>query len=169
MSWNNVYKDLGNIWGERPSELAVAMVKYLRGHKINDDMICILDIGCGYGRDALYFMGQLRCEILGIDNSEKAIDMVKKVAISRKNVKFQCCNFTELGKDSYDVVFISNLYQLLRRSEREELRRTVMKVIKPNGLLFLSTLSISDPEHYGKEVPIPKESNSFQDRVYLHF
>ena len=58
---------------------------------------------------------------------------------------------------------------MLRRSEREELRRTVMKVIKPNGLLFLSTLSISDPEHYGKGVPIPKESNSFQDRVYLHF
>jgi len=146
------------------------MVKYyLRGDKINDDMISILDIGCGYGRDALYFLGQLRCEILGIDNSKKSIDMAKKVVTSRKNVNFQCCNFTELCKDSYDVVFISNLYQLLRRSEREELRRTVMKVIKPNGLLFLSTLSISDPEHYGKGVPIPKESNSFQDRVYLHF
>lgn len=55
------------------------MVKYyLRGDKINDDMISILDIGCGYGRDALYFLGQLRCEILGIDNSKKSIDMAKK-------------------------------------------------------------------------------------------
>ena len=169
MSGNNVYKDLGNIWGERPSELAVAMVKYLRGHKINDTMASILDMGCGYGRDALYFLGQLRCEILGIDISEKAIDMAKKAAISRKNVKFLRSDFTELSKDSYDIIHISNLYQLLRRSQREELRRMVMKVIKPNGLLFLSTLSISDPEHYGKKVPVPDEPNSFVDKVFLHF
>jgi len=169
MSWDNAYKDSGNIWGERPSELAIAMAKYLRGHKTNDNMISILDIGCGYGRDALYFLGHFRCEILGIDGSEKAIDLAKKAAVSRKNMKFQCCDFTELGKDSYDVVFISNLYQLLRRSEREELRRTVMKVIKPNGLLFLSTLSISDPEHYGKGAPFSDESNSFMDKVFLHF
>ena len=34
MSWDNAYKDTGNIWGERPSELAIAMVKHLRGDKI---------------------------------------------------------------------------------------------------------------------------------------
>ena len=44
-----------------------------------------------------------------------------------------------------------------------------MKVIKPNGLLFLSTLSISDPEHYGKGVPVSDEANSFTDKVFLHF
>ncbi|RJS86440.1 class I SAM-dependent methyltransferase [Methanophagales archaeon] len=84
MSWNNVYKEAGNIWGERPGGLAIAMVKYLRGHKTNDNMIRILDIGCGYGRDALYFLGHFRCEILGIDISEKTIDMAKKAALSRK-------------------------------------------------------------------------------------
>ncbi len=48
MSWNKVYKDGGNFWGERPSELAIAIVKYLRRHKTNDNGISILDIGCGY-------------------------------------------------------------------------------------------------------------------------
>ncbi len=95
--------------------------------------------------------------------------MAKKAALSRKDVRFQCCDFRELGKGSYDIVYISNLYHLLRRSQREELRIAVMKVIKPTGLLFLSTLSISDPEHYRKGVPVSDEPNSFVDKVFLHF
>jgi hypothetical protein len=61
------------------------------------------------------------------------------------------------------------LYQLLRDSERKGLRKAVMGALKPNGLLFLSTLSVRDPEHYGKGTPVPEEANSFEDRIYLHF
>jgi 2-polyprenyl-3-methyl-5-hydroxy-6-metoxy-1,4-benzoquinol methylase len=41
-------------------------------------------------------------------------------------------------------------------------------MLKPNGLLFLSTLSVRDPEHYGKGDPVPGETNSFHDKTYLH-
>jgi len=41
-------------------------------------------------------------------------------------------------------------------------------VLKPNGLLFLSTLSTRDPEHSEKGTPISGEINSFVDNVYLH-
>ena len=43
-----------------------------------------------------------------------------------------------------------------------------MSSLKPGGLLFLSTLSVRDPEHYGKGSPVPGEPNSFVDKVYLH-
>jgi SAM-dependent methyltransferase len=170
MFWDNEYKSSERVWGERPSELAVAVVRYLQKRKSNNEILSILDIGCGYGRDAFYFLNNFRCRILGIDTSEKAID-IASTAIPKtqeKDVKFQCCNFTELKEGGYDIVFISNLYQLLRKNERKELRKTVVRTLKPNGLLFLSTLSVRDPEHYGKGIPIPEESNSFQDRVYLH-
>lgn len=137
-------------------------------------MFSILDIGCGYGRDVFYFLDNFRCRILGIDISKKAIEIALDTDTALKtqkgdDVKFECCNFTELRDGKYDLVFISNLYQLLKKDERQELRKTIMRTLAPNGLLFLSTLSVRDPEHYRKGIPVFGESNSFQEKVYIHF
>ena len=171
MYWDNKYKSNGRIWGDGPSELATAAVEYLRKLKLNNEISDMLDIGCGYGRDAFYFQENLRCRILGIDVSEKAIAIASDAVpeAQKENARFQVCNFKELKKGKYDIVFTSNLYQLLKNDERRELRKTVMRSLKPNGLLFLSTFSVSDPEHYGKGVPVSGEPNSFQDDNYLHF
>lgn len=171
MYWNNQYKRNERLWGERPSELAIAAVEYLQKNKTNNEILSVLDIGCGYGRDAFYFLKNLRCRVLGVDISEEAIDIASNAALKsqKEDVKFQCCSFTGLKEGKYDIVFISNLYQLLKKNEREELRKMIMRTLKPNGLLFLSALSVSDPEHYGKGVPVPEEPNSFKDKVYLHF
>ncbi|MEX2739153.1 MAG: class I SAM-dependent methyltransferase [Candidatus Wukongarchaeota archaeon] len=171
MFWDNQYENNGRIWGEGPSELAITTVRYLQKLELNHQTLTLLDIGCGYGRDTFYFLNNLKCKILAIDISEKALDIASNAIpqSQKEDVKFQHCNFTELKKGKYDIVFISNLYQLLKKNERKELRKAVMRTLKPNGLLFLSTLSVKDPEHYGKGTPIPEEPNSFQDRVYLHF
>jgi hypothetical protein len=86
-----------------------------------------------------------------------------------ENVRFQCCNFTQLGINRYDILFISNLYQLLRPKERIMLQETVKRTMQPGGLMFLSTLSKNDPEHYGKGITVRDEVNSFIDEKYLHF
>lgn len=170
MSWNKVYKIHERVWGEGPSELAVVTVEYLRKCKSNKETLNILDIGCGYGRDAFYFLDNLRSRILGVDISERAIDIASNGVQEgqKENVRFQICNFTKLKDGKYDIVFASNLYQLLKKDERKELRKTIMRTLKMNGLLFLSTLSVNDPEHHGKGTPAPSEPNSFQDEAYLH-
>jgi len=171
MFWDNEYKSNERIWGNVPSELAIAAVRYLHKCRSNSETLSILDIGCGYGRDAFYLLDNLRCSILGVDISEKAIDIARDAILKagKEDVKFQCCSFTKLKEAKFDIVFISNLYQLLKKNERKELRRTVMRTLKPEGLLFLSTLSVRDPEHYGRGVPVCDEPDSFQDKVYLHF
>jgi SAM-dependent methyltransferase len=170
MFWDNEYKSNECVWGEGPSELAITAVRCLQKCKSGREVLSILDIGCGYGRDAFYFLDNLGCRVLGIDSSKKAIDIALNAALKEQSgvVKFRCCNFTELEKDSYDIVFISNLYHLLKKYERKELRKAILRILKPDGSLFLSTLSVKDPEHYGKGIPVPEESNSFQDRVYIH-
>ncbi len=168
-SWDDEYRRNERLWGERPSELATAAVIYLQKHKLNSNKWSMLDIGCGYGRDAFYCQEHLRCEILGIDTSQKAIDIALEASTSHKGAAaFRRCDFRQLKGDKYDVVFVSNLYQLLRKDERTELRDAAQRSLKPGGLLFLSTLSVNDPEHYGKGAPVPDEPNSFQDKKYLH-
>jgi len=75
----------------------------------------------------------------------------------------------EFGKNKFDVVFVSNLYHILKGKQREELRIKINSLLKPNGLLFLSTLSVNDPEEYGKGTPCTEEPNSFEKEKFLHF
>jgi 2-polyprenyl-3-methyl-5-hydroxy-6-metoxy-1,4-benzoquinol methylase len=133
--------------------------------------ISILDIGCGYGRDVLYLSRHLKCKILGIDSSQEAIRIASEACLKKAvgNAEFLCGNFDQVGSNKYDIVFISNLYQLLAPDQRAKLRETVNNIVLPGGLVFLSTLSVSDPEHYGKGVRIVHEINSFLDEKYLHF
>lgn len=170
MTWEDQYKESGKLWGEEPSMLAAAAVKYLQA-KAGTTAVSILDIGCGYGRDALYLSGNLNCKILGIDVSEKAIEMASNTAaqLKKRNMKFQCLDFSDLTLDGFDIVFVSNVYQILQQGEREILRRAISHALSQGGLLFLSTLSIKDPEHFGKGSAVPGEENSFRDKVYLHF
>ena len=171
MFWDNEYKNNGHAWGEGPSELAIVAVRYLQKNGLDGTVLSILDIGCGYDRDVLYFSRHLRCTILGIDNSEKAIDMARSTCqkIPNANINFRCCDFAELGEDRYHIIFIANLYHLLRPTERERLINKIKKVLRPGGLLFLNALSTSDPEEYGKGIHVQDEPHSFQKEKYLHF
>ena len=180
MSRDNEYGSDESVWLlllVEPSELATAAVEYLQKYKSNKEILSILDIGCGNGRDAFYFSDNLRCSVLGIDLSGEAIHFASNRALKlqKGNVKFQRLNFTELKEGKYDIVFTASLYHFLKKNEREEFRKIVMRTLKPNGLLFLSTLSVGDTEYYGKGTPVPEESNSFLyehsagNKVYLHF
>ena len=91
-------------------------------------------------------------------------------------VEYRRAGFDEIAhqvrqgsRAAFDVVFASNLYQLLRPPERAGLRRALGALLAPAGLLFLSTLSTNDPQHYGEGEPVPGERDSFTRPVYLHF
>jgi SAM-dependent methyltransferase len=171
MSWDSTYRDHQRVWGDRPSALAAFACRYLREAKISGGDIQVLDIGCGYGRDALFIARSLNCYVLGIDNSSAAIEMALKAAgsDSASRAKFQCCDFKQLGGGKFDIMFASNFYHLLRSGERKSLRHIIKKKLKPGGMLFLSTLSPRDPEHFGKGKPVESEINSYVDERFLHF
>lgn len=169
--WDKEYESNLRIWGDMPGELAIIAVKYLQDHGFNDRFLSILDIGCGYGRDCLYLAKHINCCVLGIDTSQKAIEILSNSIVDpwTKAIQFRCCNFMDLTRDKFDIVFASNLYQILQRKQREELREKITGLLKPQGLLFLNNLSTNDPEEYGKGEPCPDERHSFKSDKYLHF
>lgn len=171
MTWDNTYRTNKQVWGDKPSELATFAAKYLKGTKSSSESIQILDIGCGYGRDAIYLARCINCHVLGVDNSSEAIEMARKALSTdlKSRVTFQCCDFRQTPEGKFEIAFASNFYHLLRMEERQALIKTIKGRLKPGGRLFLSMLSPSDPEHFGKGRPVENEANSFYDQRYLHF
>ncbi len=171
MTWDNVYRTNQRVWGDKPSALAAFACHYLQGVKSPGKTIEILDIGCGYGRDAIYLANRFNCHILGIDNSSEAIEMARKAMAAdlESRVTFQCCDFRQIPNRKFEMVFASYFYHLLEMGERQAFINTIKKKLKPGGMLFLSTLSPKDPEHFGKGKAVENEINSFHDQRYLHF
>ena len=172
MTWNNTYSSEKKIWGDRPSKLAMFTYNYIKQSRQFEGKsdIFVLDLGCGYGRDAIFLANNLPCHVLGLDNSEKAIEMARE-SLSKeleKRVELLCYDFSHVS-DKYDVIMASNLYQILKPEDRAKLRETVKRCLKTNGLLFLSTLSIRDPQHFGQGTQIEGDENSFQQEKYIHF
>jgi SAM-dependent methyltransferase len=77
-TWQQYYEDCGyGLWGFSPSPTARMLVKVLldSGPK-RSERIEVVDWGCGYGRDSLYFL-ELGFDVIGIDLSGKAIALAR--------------------------------------------------------------------------------------------
>ena len=167
MSWDAEYSKNRRISGERPSELALEAAKKLI--KSKGRPIRVLDVGCGYGRDTVYLAKSLGFRVLGIDVSEKAIELARENAADAlaREAEFKAMDFHELNS-IFDVIMVSNLYHLLKPQGRRDLATHAARLLAPGGKLFLNAISTLDTEHYGIGTPVPNEENSWIDGKYIH-
>src|SRR5208282_3567009 len=77
-TWQQYYEDRGyELWGFSPSPTARILAQaILDSNPGRSERIEIVDWGCGYGRDSLYFL-ELGFDVIGIDVSEKAIALAR--------------------------------------------------------------------------------------------
>jgi len=168
MSWNAEYNKYKQIWGERPSELSLEAAKtlvYSKGKPLR-----VLDIGCGYGRDSIFMAKSLGFRVLGIDTSEKAIEMAKENSLKAEanKAEFKIIDFRDLNS-YFDVVFVSNLYHLLTPEGRTDLAKHVERLLGPDGRLYLNAISVNDIEHFDVGLPVEGEESSLVDNFrYIH-
>jgi SAM-dependent methyltransferase len=180
LHWDRRYAADERMWGDGPSELARLAVARLRPYATPG--LTILDVGCGYGRDTRYLAAELGCGALGIDGSPAAIEAARKEqakALRRSReaqyrVEYLASDVVTLAADPehagpYDVVYTCNVYHLLGPIGRREFAAALAAVTRPGGLLFLSTMSPRDPQHYAVGEPVSGEERSWVDKVYLHF
>jgi ubiquinone/menaquinone biosynthesis C-methylase UbiE len=140
-SWDDKYKEGGRIWGDEPSEAARRFVESLP-----EDTKYILDVGCGYGRDAIYFASR-GYQVTGVDPSRKAVEMAfASVTDPKMNIEFFQDDVLALSFPSanVDAVWCANLLHLLDDEEREKAISEMVRVLKPGGILGIYTLSAKD-------------------------
>ena len=128
----------------------------------------ILDLGCGTGKflHNYYELGAI-CS---------GVDLVNNFQFKNKknykliNSNFQ--NFLKKNKKKFDVIFIFEFLEHLTLNEREVLFKYLPKILKTNGIIFLSTLnrnivstfmSINIAENLLKLLP----KNTHDPKLYL--
>ncbi len=170
--WDERYRRDGKVWGDGPSELArlaVARLSFAAGRGID-----VVDVGCAYGRDSLYLAAELGCRVLGIDPSPAAVAAARRSRRGGLDVEFETTDAVALAasdgmRDRFDLTFASNVYHLLPPVARSDFAAAVAALLRPEGLLLLSTLSPRDAQHYAKGDPVPGEERSWVEHCYLHF
>jgi 2-polyprenyl-3-methyl-5-hydroxy-6-metoxy-1,4-benzoquinol methylase len=160
------------VWGDGPSELARLAVARLRPYATPE--LSVVDVGCAYGRDTRYLAAELGCRVLGLDPSPTAVATARKARSAGLNVAYVAGDLSSLSNDAdhtgpYDVAFVCNVYHLLGPIGRREFAAALAAAVRPGGLLFLSTLSPRDPQHYAVGEPVTGEQRSWVEHVYLHF
>jgi SAM-dependent methyltransferase len=180
LHWDRRYARDERMWGHGPSELARLAVARLTPYAAPE--LTVLDVGCGYGRDTRYISGELGCRVVGLDASPAAVEAARKehaAALRRsRSLRLEAEYVAgDLGwlasapehAGPFDVVFCSGVYHLLGPIGRREFAAALAAAARPGGLLFLSTLSPRDAEHYAKGEPVSGEERSWVHNVYLHF
>lgn len=102
----------------------------------------VLDIGCGNGRSTL-ILSDISGKVVGIDFSERLLDQAKEKLKCKKNVGLFLENAESMHFEdsSFDCVFMlwntfGNLYK-----SRDKVLREARRVLKPNGIIFMSVFS----------------------------
>ena len=169
--WDATYGTDGKVWGEDPSVIAKVALEYLRENGVETCGWRVLDIGCGYGRDAFYLAAHLGADVLGVDVSESAIDMARGRAAESglENVAFRQTSFSAVGEAPFDMVLVANLYHLLQPRERQSLADSIRLLTKAGSLVLLNALSVGDPEEYGLGESVTDDPHSFVGDKYRHF
>ena len=177
--WEKRYATDGRLWGDGPSELARLAVARLRpavtaASAADAPPLMLLDVGCGYGRDSRYLAAELGSRVLGLDPAPAAVAAARRTRRPDLDVEYLAGDAASLADDAaqagrFDVAFAGNVYHLLSPGGRREFAAALAALVRPGGLLFLSTLSPRDPQHYAVGELVLGEERSWVEHVYLHF
>tara|TARA_Y100000590_G_scaffold293875_1_gene331004 strand:+ start:3551 stop:4210 length:660 start_codon:yes stop_codon:yes gene_type:complete len=111
------------------------MVKKLKFFEIvKNENASILDFGCGFGYFLNYFYNKGYKNLHGIDPDQKLLNQIPK----KIKTSIQYGQKTNLESNSFDVVFIYCVFHHVGQDKDYfEVIDEVMRVLKPNGYLFI--------------------------------
>ena len=129
----------------------------------------LLDIGCGDGT-LEYFIKNRISKIYGVDNAIKSVKESKKYYFEIKLVDLN--KTIPYKRNFFDVVTCLDVIEHIK--DPNKLFKETYRVLKPNGLLLLSTPNIRFSDHIYKllfQGIFPKTStdNNSYDGGHIHF
>lgn len=161
--WNEYYKVIEHRKNE-PSQFAnTILTEY-----IDDTNKSLIDLGCGNGRDSLFFAEQ-GLRVIGIDASDVAITFLKERNLL-DNVYFICDDFVNssiLYQNEVDYVYSRFTMHAITYESQKKVLKNVYKALKVGGNFFVEARTVNDTI-YGKGEKVEKNAFIF-DGHYRRF
>jgi ubiquinone/menaquinone biosynthesis C-methylase UbiE len=127
----------------------------------------VLDIGCGNGRNIIALCREAKMRGYGFDISKEAIDQAEKAAKGLQ-IKFGVASATEKlpQKDaSVDIVLDMMTSHFLKKNERDNLLREILRVMKPYGWLFFKSFLLEGDQNAKRMI---MENPGGEENSYIH-
>lgn len=157
--WNQYYKN--RICSEEPSPFAQYVATLVQpGRRM-------VELGCGNGRDAVFFAGQ-GLYVTALDMSREAIDQLCRRNIS--NAEFLCGDFVNAAvhqPESYDYAYSRFTLHSINRNQEQVLLNNLYCGLRPQGKLFIEVRGVNDPL-FGKGKQVERNA-FFYDNHYRRF
>lgn len=115
-----------------PSTYGERKLFQLLGKHVSQSSNAILDIGCGGGHFQLVQYGK----VYGIDISTKSLKNARK--IYHKVVEADASKKIPFASGTFDIVFCSEVFGHIDKSDKGRFMREVRRVLKKNGIVVFS-------------------------------
>ena len=161
--WNQKYKTREMV---SPLDFTHKTYSYLQGKS----GVTLLDIGCGDGRDSLFFADQ-GIHVTAIDFSEKAIE---RVLLKNPNIEARVINILDMDfpDESFDAVYAHLSVHYFDDKTTDVVFTNIHRMLKEEGLFFVKCKSVDDPlygqgEEVEKDVYVRKYQRHFFSKDYM--
>lgn len=106
----------------------------------------ILDIGGGPGRYTMH-LAEKGCDVTLFDLSDKNISFAKAKAeemnLHIHTVCGDACTADEVVKEQFDhILLMGPMYHLLKKEQRIKAINAALKLLKPNGIIYISFINM---------------------------
>lgn len=109
----------------------------------------ILDAGCGAGLPFTKYLSQM-FEVVGIDFSEKQIELAKKNVTTATFHQMDITNL-DFPDESFDVIISYYAIIHIPREEHESIFKNFYRILKPHGKALLTLHPEDDPGSYNED------------------
>ena len=122
----------------------------------------VLDVACGPGNVSAYLVRERPdLQVLGIDLAPSMVRLAQTHVLSASFLVHDCRHLADLGRVFDGIAYAFGL-NYLNKEDAEQFFESLSKVLAPNGVLYLSTMS-GPAEHSGLE------TSSSGDQIYVYY
>lgn len=152
--WNKEYKSKDHLaLSTEPAEDLLKFTRWILRHfnkQFLNKHARVLDLGCGNGRNLFYLANTFGVSGKGYDISEEAIRHAKNICTGIESISFGVGSIEPpIPEADGSATFVLDMMtsHFLNESSRTELRKEILRILKPDGWLFLKTFLTDDDAH----------------------
>lgn len=136
MSLVNLYKRIDKFFVNDLEEKQ--LISFIKRMDLTSDM-CILDVGCGYGRNMRLLQGQTAAKIEGVDINPKIIEANIKDGLFCRTVDEFKVNMDQNTAPCYDCMIFSHIIEHFMPEQLKQFLDYYLHFLKTGGYVIITT------------------------------